>query len=237
MLRDSAATFTERHGGAALRDMRGSETKINMDIWHQAAEAGWLAILAPESSGGLNLGITELCLVAEELGKGLVPEPVAAVAAVARALGDNADEIVDGDRVVPPALMEGPRAIGDEPPALTATADGEYLSLDGLKTGVATPADAGQFLVSASGADGIVLALVDADKTEIASGETIDGVHRVDHPERRESHAGCRLKRGYCPYRGPSRYTSYVECCRTAGRYGGCARHDGGIPENPRAVR
>ena len=69
MLRDSAATFTERHGGAArLRDMRGSETKINKDIWHQAAEAGWLAILAPESSGGLNLGITELCLVAEELG-------------------------------------------------------------------------------------------------------------------------------------------------------------------------
>ena len=176
MLRDSAATFTERHGGAArLRDMRGSETKINSDIWHQAAEAGWLAILAPESSGGLNLGITELCLVAEELGKGLVPEPVAAVAAVARALGDNADEIVGGDRVVLPALMEGPRAIGDEPPALTATADGEYLSLNGLKTGVATPADAGQFLVSASGADGIVLALVDADKTEIASGETIDG--------------------------------------------------------------
>ena len=49
MLRDSAAAFTERHGGAArLRDMRGSETKINKDIWHQAAEAGWLAILAPD---------------------------------------------------------------------------------------------------------------------------------------------------------------------------------------------
>ena len=46
MLRDSAATFTARRCGAVTR--RGSETKINKDIWHQAAEAGWLAILAPD---------------------------------------------------------------------------------------------------------------------------------------------------------------------------------------------
>lgn len=176
MLRDSAATFTGRRGGAArLRDLREAEAKIDAGIWRQAAEAGWLAILAPESAGGLGLGLTELCLVSEELGKGLVPEPVAAVAAVARALGDDAEDVVAGDRIVLPALMEGPRAIGDEPPALTATPDGDTLDLDGVKTGVPVPGDAAQFLVSAAGPDGIVLAVVDANAADLTDSQTMDG--------------------------------------------------------------
>ena len=80
MLRDSAATFAGRQSGAdRLRQLRASEAKIDRDIWAQAAEAGWLAVLAPEDAGGLALGLTDLCLVSEELGKGLIPEPVATV--------------------------------------------------------------------------------------------------------------------------------------------------------------
>ena len=61
MLRDSAATFTERRGGAdRLRQQRDAGAKIDRGIWVQAAEAGWLAILVPESAGGLGLGLAEL---------------------------------------------------------------------------------------------------------------------------------------------------------------------------------
>ncbi|MFT5487586.1 MAG: alkylation response protein AidB-like acyl-CoA dehydrogenase [Paracoccaceae bacterium] len=178
MLRDSAATFTERRGGAErLRKQRDSDKKIDRDIWAQAAEAGWLAILAPESAGGLELGLTELCLVSEELGKGLVPEPIAAVAAVARALGasDISEALVSGEKIILPALMETTRSIGDEAPAVTASATGDGVSLDGVKTGIPCPDDADGFLVSAAGTDGPILAIVNRDDAEIQAEPTLDG--------------------------------------------------------------
>lgn len=178
MLRDSAATFTGRQTGAdRLRRMRISDAKIDTAIWTQAAEAGWLAVLAPESAGGLALGLTDLCLVSEELGKGLIPEPIAAVAAVARALGVNerTASVMTGEKIILPALMEGPRAIGDEPPTVTSSADSGAVTLDGVKTGIPCPGDADAFLLSAIGVDGIVLVVVDRTDAEIDSKPTMDG--------------------------------------------------------------
>lgn len=178
MLRDSAATFSGRRGGAdRLRHLRQSDAKIDREIWSQAAEAGWLAVLASEDAGGLALGITDQCLVSEELGKGLIPEPVAAVAAVARAIGDNerAGAILGGEKIVLPALMESARSVGDEPPAVTSSSDNGDTTLDGVKTGIPCPADADEFLVSATGTDGIVLVAVHRDDVEIAQDDTLDG--------------------------------------------------------------
>ena len=178
MLRSSATTFSERRGGAArLRDFRTADTKIDRIIWAEAAEAGWLAVLASETIGGLSLGLTELCLISEEFGKGLVPEPVAAAAAVARTLGDGdlAASAASGTAIILPALMEGPRAIGDEPPALTAKITGDTVSLNGVKTGIACTADADGFLVSADGGNGVVLAYVARGDAEIETSDTMDG--------------------------------------------------------------
>ena len=156
MLRESAAAFAARHAGRLRRPADG---EIDRDIWSQAAAAGWLAILAPESAGGLGLGLTELCLVSHQLGRNLVPEPVAAAAAVARALADGdretASVMIAGRTVVLPALAEGPGAVGDEPPSAAAEMRQGGVLLNGVKTGVAGPADG--FLVSAATADGIVL--------------------------------------------------------------------------------
>lgn len=178
MLRDSAVTFTERNGGAdRLRRLRQSGAKLDRAIWSQAAEAGWLAVLAPESAGGLALGLTDLCLVSEELGKGLVPEPVAAAAALARALGDDeiAETVIGGERIVVTALAESARAIGDEPPTVTSSSDSGATVLDGVKTGIPCPGDADEFLVSATGSDGIVLVLVKREDVEILENDTMDG--------------------------------------------------------------
>jgi alkylation response protein AidB-like acyl-CoA dehydrogenase len=178
MLRNSAATFAGRQAGAdRLRKLRTSDAKIDPAIWTQAAEAGWLAVLAPESAGGLALGLTDLCLVSEELGKGLIPEPIAAVAAVARALGgsDRAASVITGGKIILPALMEGQRAIGDEPPTVTSSADNGAVTLDGVKTGIPCPDDADAFLISATGSGGIVLVTVDRTDAEINSKPTMDG--------------------------------------------------------------
>ncbi len=175
LLRDSAATFAERHGGAAsLRALRTADAKISRGLWRQAAEAGWLSILAEESAGGLGLGLTELCLVTQELGKKLIPLPVGAVAATAAAIDDAATvrRIVAGDRIILPALAEGPRMLGDEPPGTAASPD---TTLSGSKHGVPFAGDADGFLVSASADGKALLYLVDAADASIEPAATMDG--------------------------------------------------------------
>lgn len=181
MLRDSAAAYAARHGGAdRLRTLRGSDRKIDPAVWSEAAEAGFLAVLAPEDAGGLALGLTELCLLSQELGRGLVPEPVAAAAAVARTLASGEDSeaagaAVTGEIIVLPALMEGPRAIGDEKPAAEIAGNGDALTLDGTKTGLINPNDGTGFLVSASTSDGTVLVHTARDGATIETAELMDG--------------------------------------------------------------
>ena len=176
MLRDSAVTFAERRGGGArLRARSEAGAEFDRDLWSDIAEAGWLAILAPEDAGGLGLGLAELCLVAGELGRGLVAEPVAAVAAVARALGptDIAATVIAGDTVILPALQEGPRAIGDEVPATSLEGTDGAWRVSGRKTAVPHAPAADGFLVSATGAGGLALVRVPGVRTEPR--ETIDG--------------------------------------------------------------
>jgi alkylation response protein AidB-like acyl-CoA dehydrogenase len=175
LLRDSAATFAERRGGAAgLRALRTADAKIDRGLWREAAEAGWLAILADESAGGLGLGLTELCLVTQELGKKLIPLPVGAVAATAAAIGDadTVTRIVAGDRIVLPALAEGPRMLGDEAPGTAASPD---TTLSGSKHGVPYAGNANGFLVSGSAGGSALLYLVDTADISIETAPTMDG--------------------------------------------------------------
>jgi acyl-CoA dehydrogenase len=81
LLRDSAAAFVRDHSSLqrirALRDGRDADG-FSRDLWKQMAELGWLGIPFAEADGGLGLGLKELALVLEELGKGLMPEPLLA---------------------------------------------------------------------------------------------------------------------------------------------------------------
>lgn len=47
------------------------------DLWSQLADLGLFSLLVPEEYGGLGMGLVDLTLILEELGKGLVPPPVA----------------------------------------------------------------------------------------------------------------------------------------------------------------
>ena len=56
---------------------RGMETDRGYDpaIWHQLAEMGLLGIAVSEDSGGIGGGAIDVAMVAEELGRSLVPVP------------------------------------------------------------------------------------------------------------------------------------------------------------------
>jgi alkylation response protein AidB-like acyl-CoA dehydrogenase len=57
-----------------LRDAGGDG--FSRPLWRQMAELGWAGIVLPEQYGGAGLGYVDLMVVMEELGRGLVPEPM-----------------------------------------------------------------------------------------------------------------------------------------------------------------
>ena len=61
-----------------IRQLRDARDPIGFsrDLWREMARLGWAGILIPEAHGGAGLGYTELMVVLEELGRGLVPEPM-----------------------------------------------------------------------------------------------------------------------------------------------------------------
>ncbi len=60
-------------------------------VWSAMAEQGWLAIELPEDEGGLGLGMVELAVLCEEIGRRLVAAPFLPTIAVLAALcGDEA---------------------------------------------------------------------------------------------------------------------------------------------------
>jgi len=96
-------------------------------------------MLVPTSVNGLGLGLTELALVLEQAGRGLVCEPIAlaAVSAAALAQGHAAHPIMErvmaGAALVVPALQES--ANGDDPvaPRTRAAGKGAALRVSGRK--------------------------------------------------------------------------------------------------------
>jgi alkylation response protein AidB-like acyl-CoA dehydrogenase len=75
-----------------LRDGR-DERGYALDRYTKMAELGWTAIPFSEQDGGLGMGLAELVLVTEAMGRGLVPEPLIpsiALAGRAIALGGSA---------------------------------------------------------------------------------------------------------------------------------------------------
>ncbi len=79
MLRDSAASFAKKgYGFEAHLDRLGTDHHFDESTWMQFADLGWLALPLPEEAGGLNGAGTELSLICEELGAGMVLEPIIA---------------------------------------------------------------------------------------------------------------------------------------------------------------
>ena len=180
LLRDSADRFIEAAGPKVARGFRDRTPGFSPERLRQAGALGWLGILVPESAGGLALGLTELALVLEQAGRGLVCEPVGLAAISAAALGQGPhpmlEKALSGAALVVPALQE--TAYGDDPlrPRTVAEEARGGLRLTGRKQFVAADGADG-FLVAATGRDGPVLGYVarQAAGCTFTSMPTVDG--------------------------------------------------------------
>ncbi|WP_339822636.1 acyl-CoA dehydrogenase family protein [uncultured Parasphingorhabdus sp.] len=122
-LRDEARKFLEAQCTMAhVREVLDDDEKShNEGVWKQIVEMGWLGAAIPEEYGGLGLGMLELCVIAEELGRVLAPVPFGSSAfffAEALKLAGSEEQklallpkVADGSLVGCIAVSEGPGEI------------------------------------------------------------------------------------------------------------------------------
>jgi alkylation response protein AidB-like acyl-CoA dehydrogenase len=76
LLRDSVEKYVRQHCSVARhRAMTLTQLGFNNSTWQQFAQLGWLSVPFSEELGGVAGGATDMMVVAEAFGKGLVREP------------------------------------------------------------------------------------------------------------------------------------------------------------------
>ena len=140
LIRDSAAAIAPRGDVRRVRGLRWADPGYDPAVLRQMGEMGWIGLRVPEAVGGAGLGMAEYCVVAEELGAALAPEPLIAAALSARLRPDPA--VLSGEAYVPFAWQEQV-AMGASPE--TVFAGGR---LDGRKLFVPSASAAAAFVVS-----------------------------------------------------------------------------------------
>jgi alkylation response protein AidB-like acyl-CoA dehydrogenase len=134
------------------------DAQFDRELWQALCEMGVPAIMVPEAYGGLGLGIVDLAIVAEALGRAVAPAPLLghALAALAITLGGSEDQkarwlppLATGEVLATVALCEGKS--GWLPGEWTLNAP----QLTGTKTLVPNAAEADLIVVGT--ADGLAL--------------------------------------------------------------------------------
>jgi len=138
---------------------------FDREAWQALAEARLLGVALPEDAGGSGLGLLELCLLLEQVGRAVAPVPVfptLVLGALAIAEFGTVEQrrrwlpgVATGEVVLTAALVE-PGADDPESSATAAARDGASWRLDGVRTCVPAAHLAARVLVPARRADGTV---------------------------------------------------------------------------------
>jgi 3-oxochol-4-en-24-oyl-CoA dehydrogenase len=179
-LGESVRRWAQRHCPAEVaRKAIEAEDELSVTPWRALAEQGLLGLHVPEDLGGAGYGDVELAVVAEELGRALVPGPVLPTLHASRLLAE-----AEGDPTWLTSLAEG-RAVGAVAlePTLHARVDGDGLTLSGT-CGPVLGGDAADVLVLGGTADDGAehWALLDAGMLETEALDALDatrGLARV----------------------------------------------------------
>ena len=116
LLAETARRFVDEHSPIGrFRALRDAKSAHDPEFWRRTVALGWQALVIPEANDGLALGMAELAIVLETLGRNLAPEPLlsTALAADAIANGGTADlraewlpRIAAGDAIATVAIEE-----------------------------------------------------------------------------------------------------------------------------------
>lgn len=99
MLRDVSRSMLSAHCTPEMvREVSTTGRDLDDKLWQRGTEIGWTGLAVPESHGGADAGLVELCLIAEEIGRVAAPGPWVdtALTAYVAHRGGAPDDVVDG---------------------------------------------------------------------------------------------------------------------------------------------
>jgi alkylation response protein AidB-like acyl-CoA dehydrogenase len=114
MLKNSArAFFPTECPMSEVRRLMELDGAHDAALWRKIADHGWTGIIVPEEHGGMGLGLVEMAVAAEEMGRALLPGPFFSTVFVAGALLDalpqwrhRVERIAKGEERATLALLE-----------------------------------------------------------------------------------------------------------------------------------
>ena len=177
---DAVAKFVKNDSPVSrFRTLREDPRGWEPSVWRQMGEMGWLGVCLPEEQGGFGGRFVDLALILEQLGRGLVPEPVIPSVVLAGGLlsrfGSDAQReelltpMMDGRTSLALAYAERQSRYDLWDCRTTAEKNGSAWRLRGEKVWVLNGHAADQLLVLARSAggpndpEGLTLLAVDAD--------------------------------------------------------------------------
>ena len=196
LIAKTALDYVEEHSPISrFRALRDSNEQLgySRELFREMAELGWSGIPFEEKLGGAGMGLAELVLVSEALGRNLAPEPFignVSMAGSALALSGESElvsawlpAIIDGSKVVALAHQEARSRYDVFAIDTRAEVSGDEFRLTGEKIQVLDAVGADALIIPArvSGKsgdrDGITLFLVEGG----AAGLSVERQVRVDY--------------------------------------------------------
>ena len=177
-LRDSVRDVVEGISPPSVVRAIFEEQGDASEVWRQMVELDWPGLAIAEEHGGVGMGFLELAIVAEQLGRAVVPGPFLATATqfapAVRELGD-ADaqarilpKVAAGQLTGALAVAErGSWRLDDLGVAAQATPSGDGWKLSGRKEAVLDGATADQILVVVRGDAGLGAFVVDRSQVVV----------------------------------------------------------------------
>src|SRR5215469_1114799 len=171
LLRSTARKFFDNEcSSTVVRALMETPEGIAPELWSKLGEQGWLGLIYPDAYDGMGLGLVDLVVLMEEMGRAVVPGPYFSTVLLgglaileAGSEGQRKEwlpKIAAGDKRVTLAWMEPSATLGPAGVTLSAATKGGTFTLSGTKL----------FVPDAHTADAIVVA------ARTAAGVSEDGV-------------------------------------------------------------
>ncbi|CAK9091593.1 Acyl-CoA dehydrogenase IpdE2 (5OH-HIP-CoA dehydrogenase beta subunit) [Durusdinium trenchii] len=192
MMQQAARAFlSKKCPTSRVRSIMDTETAFDSELWNGIAEQGWLAITLPESVGGLELGIVEVAVTAEEAGRACLPGPWLANLWASSLLqscdaSPKRDALLQamatGEAIATVALLEESAEWSLDGVQLTARRTEDGFVLDGSKRFVLDAAVADHILVVARTDQGHAILVVDREAAGVSINPTpgIDATRKLN---------------------------------------------------------
>src|SRR5260370_5582944 len=191
VLKDAARDFlTSECKPGRVRELMETDTAHDDKLWQSIADQGWMGLVVPEEHGGLGLGLVELAVVAEEMGRACLPgaflSTLTAAALVERAgsavqRAKYLEPIAAGELKATVAFLEEGASWDVDEIKLKVTREGGNFQLSGRKLFVPDAAIADLLICVARDGDGLALLPVEggAEGLSVKAMPSMDGTRKL----------------------------------------------------------